>query len=86
MFDGAFFVDGFADDVDDASKSAFADGNGDRCARVSDGHPTNETVGGVHRDGTDDVFAEVLGDFDDEVIGFVVDRRVGDGECRQEWG
>lgn len=48
MFDGAFFVDGFADDVDDASESAFADGNGDRCARVSDGHPTNETVGGVH--------------------------------------
>ncbi len=86
MLDGAGFIDGIADDVDNASERTFANGDGDGRARIFYGHATDETVGGVHGDGTDDVFAEVLGDFDDKVIGLVVDGGIGDGECSEERG
>ena len=46
----------------------------------------DETVGRVHRDAPHGVLAEVLGDFDREVVGAAVDRLVGEQQGRVNLG
>ena len=76
--DRAHLVNRLADDVQDAAQGLLADRDRDLLAHVEDLLATNQTVGGVHRDGSDCVLAEVLGNFQDQVELLVVDRRVGD--------
>ena len=68
----AGFVDGFADDVDDAPERAGADRHGDRPAGVGHVLAAHQALGGVHRDAAHGVFAQVLGDFQHQARALVV--------------
>ncbi|KAF5031629.1 hypothetical protein DSECCO2_625780 [anaerobic digester metagenome] len=76
--DGALFVHGATHDVQDAAQGGLAYGHLDGLARVLADLAANEAVGVVHGDAADDAVAKVLGDFDDQVVFFGVDGRVGD--------
>ena len=60
--------------------TSLADRHHDGRAGVLDRHAAHQTVGGVHGDAADGVLAQVLRDLDDQVVGLVVDGRVGDRE------
>ena len=66
------FVNRLADDVHDAAERFRTDRNGDRSAGVGDLLTANQTFGRVHGDGADSVFAEVLGNFENETVAVVV--------------
>ena len=70
--DRAGFVDGLADDVDDAAERAGADRNPDRRAGIGDFLAADQTFGGVHRDGAHGGFAEMLGDFEHQAVAAVL--------------
>src|SRR5690606_24836826 len=73
------FVDRLTDDVHDAAKRFDADRNHDRLAGVACFLTTNQTFGRIHGDGAHGVFAEVLGDFENQAVALVVDfKRVQD--------
>ncbi len=91
-FDRAGLVHGLADDVHDASEGFFTDRNGNRLAGIGHFLAAHQTLCGVHGDGPDGVFSEVLGHFEDQpvavVLGFervedgwqiIVERHVDDG-------
>ena len=73
--DRAGFVDGLADDVQDAAQGLAADRHHDLVAGVHRGLAANETIGAVHRDATNGVFTEVLRDFENEIPFVLADRR-----------
>ena len=62
-FDLALAIDRFADDVHHSAECPLADRHGDWTAGVFDLRTSNQPVGGVHGDGSDDVVATVLLDF-----------------------
>ena len=74
--DGIFFLVGhraasigwIAGDIENAAQDAFAHWHGDRSACGLHAHTTGEALSGTHRDGTNPVFAEVLLDFEGEVL------------------
>ena len=70
--DRAFFVHGFAHDVQNTAKRGVSDGNGNRAAGVGDGLTADQTLGRVHRDGTYRVLTQVLGHFQHEAVAMVV--------------
>jgi len=74
-FDGAFAVHGVAGDVEDATKDAIADWDGNRGAGIDDLHAAHEALGGGHGDGASDAATEVLLDLKGERFLFA-----GDGE------
>ena len=76
--DRAALVDRLADDVHDAAERLGADRNLDLRAGVVDLLTAGQTLGGVHRDGADDVLAEVLGDLEDEAVAVVVSLERGE--------
>ncbi len=57
-------VQHLADDVEDLALGDVADGHRDRLAGVGDLLAADEAVGGLQRDGADEVVAEVLGDLE----------------------
>ncbi|KAF5035617.1 hypothetical protein DSECCO2_583690 [anaerobic digester metagenome] len=65
--DGAHFVNGTPHHVHDATKRRLADRHHDGLAGVHRFHAAHETFGRVHGDGADDVVAEVLGNFADQL-------------------
>ncbi len=67
----AGFIDRLADDVDDAAERAGADRHHDRVAGIDDFLTADQTLGGVHRDGPDRGFAEMLGDFKHQTVSAV---------------
>ena len=69
---GPSFVDRLADDVDDAAETFLADRNHDRSAGVGDLLAANEAFGHVHRDAAHRVFAEMLGDFENQAVAVVL--------------
>ena len=71
--DGSLLVDGLADDVDDTAKGLRTDGNLDGGAGVLTDLTTDETVRGLHGNGTDGVLSEMLGDLKDEALGTIGD-------------
>lgn len=71
-FDGAAFVDGLADDVQDAAQRRVADRNHDRAAGILDRQATDQTFGRVHGDGADGVLAQVLGHFQHQALAVVL--------------
>ncbi len=70
--DRAGLVHRLADHVHDPAERLFTDRHGDRLAGVHDLLAPHQTFGDVHRDGADGVFAQVLGDFEDEAIAMVL--------------
>lgn len=62
--DGALLVDGLTDDVQDAAEGAGADGDHDGSAGVLHLLASDETLGGLHTDGTDGVLTKVLSDLE----------------------
>ena len=68
LVDGTALVDGVANDVHDAAQSLAADGHTDGVAGVSDLLATDETLGGLHSDGTDGLLTHVGGDLKDEAL------------------
>ena len=75
LADGAEFVHGLADDVDDAAQRLLAHGHADGAAEVDDLHAADHAVGGFHGHGAHAALAEVLLDFEDDADGR------GDGEA-----
>mmetsp|Transcript_29205 Transcript_29205/g.63386 ORF Transcript_29205/g.63386 Transcript_29205/m.63386 type:complete len:454 (+) Transcript_29205:182-1543(+) len=63
--DGALLVDGLTNDVDDTAKSLGTDGDLDGGAGVVTDLATDETISGLHGNGTDGVLAKMLGDLKD---------------------
>ena len=49
-------------------------------------HAAHQAVGRVHGDAANRALAQMLGDFDDEVVGLIVDGRVGDRERDVDFG
>ncbi len=68
----AGFVHRFADHVHDAAQRTVADRHFDRAAGVDHFLTANQTLGGVHRDGTNRVLAKVLGNFQHQANAMVV--------------
>ena len=71
------FIDGFADDVEDSSEDLATDWRLDHGPRVLDRHAPLDAFGGVHRDGAHGALAEVLGHFEHEIVGLVIDPFIG---------
>ena len=71
-FDRATLIDRIADDVHDTTQRGGTNGNGDRLTKIGDGLSPDQTLGGVHGNGADGVFAKVLGDFEDQAITLIV--------------
>lgn len=66
--DGATLVDGVTGDVEDTTESSVTDRDQDGGTGVLHGVATDETTGGVHRDGTDGVLTQVLGDLENKLL------------------
>jgi peptide chain release factor 1 len=65
--DWAELVDRFTENVQHAAKNGAANGDGDRFAKVDRLHAADQTFVGLHRDGADAAFTEVLLDFGDDI-------------------
>src|SRR5262249_11978667 len=65
--DGAFFVYGLAQQIEDAAQRLIPDGNGDGTSRIFGGHSAHQAVGAGHGDTAHDVVAQMLGDLDGQV-------------------
>src|SRR5512138_1172866 len=76
--DGAHLINLFADNVHDAAKGLATDRHNDLLAGVQNLLTANETVSTVHGDGTDCIFAEMLGNFKNQVHLAIINGRVGD--------
>ncbi len=79
-------VDGFADDVEDATERRVADRHPDGPARVEHLEPAHEAIGRVHGDGSDARLAEVLRDLEHEIVLVVAQARIGHREGVQDLG
>jgi len=66
--DGATFINGLTNNVDNSAKGLGTDGDKNWVASVSDGLTTDETFSGVVFDGTHIVSTEMLGDLEDESV------------------
>ena len=66
--DRASFINGLTNDVQDTSKRAVTDRDGDGSTRVHDLLATDETLGTVHGNATNGVFTKVLGDLKNESV------------------
>ena len=66
--DGATFVDGLSDDVDNAAESLRADGHHNGGLHVFDGLTTNQAFGRVKGNCAHVVATKMLGNFEDESV------------------
>lgn len=64
----ATFIDGLTNDVQDTSKRAVPDRDGDGSTRVDDLLATDETLSTVHGNATNGVFTKVLGNLKNESV------------------
>ena len=65
---GARCVEAVAQCVEDVSLDDVADRHRDRLAGVGDGRTADQTVGGLHRNGSHHVVAQVLGNLEVSVL------------------
>ncbi len=77
---GSHLVDRVADDVQDAAEGLPPDRHRDLLAGIDGVLAANQTIGGIHGDGSDDIFTEMLGNFQHQVILLVIDRWIGNPE------
>ncbi len=66
------FVDRLADHVHDTPKSLLADRDRNRVARIRHFLAPHEPLGGIHGDGADGIFAEMLRNFQNEPVPVVL--------------
>jgi len=66
--DWAPLVDWLADDVDDSAEGGGADWHHNWVASVQNCLAANDSLGGIHSDGSDGVLAQMLGDFEDQSV------------------
>jgi len=66
--DGAAFVDGLTNNINDSAESLGTHGDADGVASVSDGLAAHETLRGVEGDGPHVVATQVLGDFEHQSV------------------
>ena len=66
--DGTSLIDGLTNDVDDSAKSGGTDGDSDGSSGVVDNLASDESLGGVHSDGSDGVLSQMLGNFENESV------------------
>ena len=71
---GAQFIHGATDNVEDAAHGGLAHGHHDGLTGVNRFHAAHQTFGGVHGDGANNVVAQVLCNFTDQVGGVGVVR------------
>ncbi len=64
---GLTLVDGFTQEVEQATERGLSDGDGDRLLRIDDLHASSKTVGGIHGHGPHFVVSEMLLDLGDQV-------------------
>jgi hypothetical protein len=72
-FDGTTFVNGLTNNINNSSKSLGTDWNQDRVTGIQNWLSSNETFSGVESDGSHVVATQVLGDFEDESVGYTLD-------------
>jgi hypothetical protein len=84
--DRAHLVDRLAHHVQNAAQRGLAHRHLNGRSGVLHRQPARQTVGGVHGDAAHGVLAQVLRHLDSEVVGQVVDGRVGDLERRVHLG
>ncbi len=70
-------VEDLAGHVEHVALGHVADRHRDRAARVTDFLTTDDTVGGLERDGADEVVAKVLCDLEGQLAGLALDRDRG---------
>ena len=58
--DRALLINGFSQNVEDATKGGFTDGHGDGSSGIDSLHATHQTVGAAHGNGTHAMVAEEL--------------------------
>ena len=66
--DGTTFVDGLTDNVNDSSKSLWANGNLNGVASIHDGLAAHKAFSGIESDSTHVVATQMLGDFENESV------------------
>ena len=66
--DWAFFINRFSDDIHDSSKCSVADGNFDGIFCVNNRLSSDQSLGGVQRDGAYVVAAQMLSHLKDEAV------------------
>ena len=71
-FDRACIIDRITNDIDDAAKGFFTDGNGNRLAGVLDFLAAHQAFRRIHGDCAHTVFPEMLGDFQHEAVAIIV--------------
>jgi len=79
-------IHGAADHVQNSAEAFFAHGDGDRSAGILGFHPSHQTVGDIHGDAANNIVAQMLRDFNNQVILLVVDRGVGNQKRIQNAG
>jgi hypothetical protein len=79
--DGATFVDGFTDDINDSAESFGAYRHENGVSSVSDWLSTDETLSGVERNCAHVVATQVLSDFENKSVFNTIDL-----ESVQNWG
>lgn len=67
-FDGASFVDGLSNNINDSTKSFWTDWNANGVTSVSNWLSTNETFSWVEGNSSDVVATQMLGDFQNEPV------------------
>ena len=71
-FDRAALVNWLTNNVHDPPKRCRSDRDVDWLAHVHHSLAANETLGGVHRDGADTVFAKMLSNFEHQAVAIIV--------------
>ena len=70
--DGTTLIDGLTDNVDDSSEGLGTDGHQNGGSDIADTLSSNETLGGVKGNSAHVVATQMLGDFEDESVGAVL--------------
>ena len=71
-----------ADHVEDAAKPGFTHRHHDLFTGIFYPLPSHQTVGHIHGNGPDHIVTQMLGDFNNQIVLFIADCRVGDMKCR----
>lgn len=66
--DGSSFVDRVANNIHNPSQSFRANGDADGCASVDDILASDQTLSGIHSDGSDPGISEMLGNFEHQPV------------------
>ena len=75
-------VHGSADHIENPTQTGLTDRHHDLFCGVFNRHPPHQPVGDVHGDGANHIITQMLGNLYYQVIGFIADGGIADGQCR----